>query len=179
MKICPNCYTENIDDAGKCHSCQYDFGDLIVHYSDSASYVIICPLCNHIHNVDSESSILDNCAECGADLSLESPVKKESSELCIYLERLSTKKRYQIPSSKATVLGRDLPEEINVDSFSNDRFSRNECIIEYSKGVWKIHTENNHGHLSLNGDQVPTNFRKNLNNGDIITIYTCRFRVVM
>lgn len=179
MKYCNSCYAENNDNANRCEICGQKFDNAESHYDGRCMYVICCPVCGRIYNVSDINARIDVCSDCGSNISSEAPVQQIVKELCIYLERLSTKKRYVIFSDKATVLGRDVPGEINEDSFQEPTFSRNECTIEYTNGFWLIYTENNHGHLFINGEQMPAYSRRSLDNGDIITIFTCRFRVVM
>lgn len=179
MKICTYCYADNDDDAFECCECHEKFDDMDSHYINKSSYIIVCPICNHIYNVSNENDRIDFCSQCGEDtISSELPIEKKCQELCIYFERKATKEKYEIPASKPFILGRGQPGKINNDSFKSEKFSRNECIIEYVNGLWLIHTENNHGHLFINGMPIPSNVKRTLNNNDLVTIFTCKFRVV-
>lgn len=178
MKECPICYKENPDSASECSACGNKFDDIMLHYESSDAYTIMCPICGHIYNIPQFNSHIDICEECGCDLSGELPAKKISSELCIYLERKANKKRYAISANNKTTLGRGIPGEINEESFNVDDYSRKECSIEYQNGMWIIYAENSHGHLKINNEDIPFGPRRTLSNGDIITIYKCRFKVV-
>ncbi len=185
----PNCI--------KCGS-PYDVGDEMCYYcgtpiaveqttesvSDNGRYVITCPLCAVTYEVDSSDSRIHKCGECGCNLSKIEAVWEvyevvTEKKNILMLVRRADKKEYLISDDEPVILGRR-GSEMFLDVFSDDCYSREECEISCANGRWQICVLNTHGHVLINGNEIPNDGRKRmLKSGDILTVYDRRFNVVI